>query len=431
MALSLSTLMGWSICLLLMAVCTVAATPVEVAVVVDDRPPLPSPLPPLALGDHAVQKVLKNAEDVFGVYNYPPGRRSDSRFNRARSEWMARVPNNTPLTALNIPGTHASATWNFSKSTRDSIPHNTDDKNKVLEDADFYRCQTSSIVDSLDAGIRFFDLHVSLDPSWTKLVFWHTNALLSNTATLEDVLFGFYAWLEAHPSELLFLSLKYEPVVNQDAKSEAAPDDIAYNLLFSLLTSKPSRRFIFPSKVVPKYLGHVRGRIVLIRRFDFPEKLNGKRIDNYIPGVHLSPKRWVDNSKVPFRIEIGDPRLGSYVSVSDYHHLIEHFFKDANHHIDKKIAVVENHLNQARDMPFGDGLFITFASAEHYNNVPRLNPKTIAWGDDGKEKTFKGGVNQHLIRSLRRKRGERVGIVVVDFWDGPGDVVGAILGDWN
>lgn len=79
------------------------------------------------------------------------------------------------------------------------------------------------MADALDAGVRFFDLRYALAPvvgglskdgegrnGDEKLVFWHNRALLSVRATVEDVMFGFYAWLERHPSEVLFLSFQYE-----------------------------------------------------------------------------------------------------------------------------------------------------------------------------------------------------------------------------
>lgn len=71
--------------------------------------------------------------------------------------------------------------------------------------------------------MRFFDLrYAALDTGTggsgkggggqgTRLVFWHKMALLSEVATVEDVLFGFYSWLEGRGAgEVVMVSLQYE-----------------------------------------------------------------------------------------------------------------------------------------------------------------------------------------------------------------------------
>ena len=54
------------------------------------------------------------------------------------------------------------------------------------------------------------------------------SALLSEVATLEDVLFGFYRFLDEHPSEALLLSLKIDNTTWQS--SERALEQIVYDL---------------------------------------------------------------------------------------------------------------------------------------------------------------------------------------------------------
>ena len=191
----------------------------------DNMSPPPPPSSPSSssttsssLGDLALQRVLDDASQIFGPYD-PTSKPTSPA---SRTEWMKSIPDSTPLTHLSIPGTHDSSTWNFTQETRNRFPHNNDPGNFVL-DADVYRCQSASMADALDAGVRFFDLRYALAPvvgglskdgegrnGDEKLVFWHNRALLSVRATVEDVMFGFYAWLERHPSEVLFLSFQYE-----------------------------------------------------------------------------------------------------------------------------------------------------------------------------------------------------------------------------
>lgn len=86
-------------------------------------------------------------------------------------------------------------------------------------------------------------------------------------------------------------------------------------------------------------------------------------------------------------------------------------------------------------------LFLTFTSAEHSANDPSVTPIIMALGN-GTEYTPEGGVNRQLVKNiLPTLKGKRVGIVIIDFWDGldidgggwegrkrkEEDVVGAIL----
>ena len=65
-------------------------------------------------------------------------------------------------------------------------------------------------INMLNSGIRVFDLRFAYDVTNSTLVFWHSGALMSQTATLDDVLYGFWQWLDDHPTETIFLSFQYE-----------------------------------------------------------------------------------------------------------------------------------------------------------------------------------------------------------------------------
>lgn len=178
--------------------------------------PSPSSPPPQedsSVADLALQKILRDSRQIFGTY---PASFNKSAASKRRAQWMTSLPDSLPLTHLRaIPGTHDSATWNFTAETRNSIP-----SNPSYLPAEWFRCQKNSIVEALEAGIRFFDLrYAALDTGGTdgkgdggtRLVFWHKMALLSEVATVEDVLFGFYKWLEGRgKGEVVMVSLQYE-----------------------------------------------------------------------------------------------------------------------------------------------------------------------------------------------------------------------------
>ncbi len=148
------------------------------------------------LAQQALTKVLRDGSQVFGAAGTS---------NASTAQWMRAVDDATLLVHMNIPGTHESATWNFTQATKDALAP--DGGGRVREPA-VYRCQRQSLADALQAGVRAFDLRYALDPTGTQLVFWHNEALLSELATVEDVLlFGFPRWLDRHPSETVIVSM--------------------------------------------------------------------------------------------------------------------------------------------------------------------------------------------------------------------------------
>ncbi|KAK3333172.1 PLC-like phosphodiesterase [Cercophora scortea] len=397
---------------------------------------IPSSSSSSSLADLALQKILADSAQVFGPFPPP-----SSKGNRA--EWMSSLPDSTPLSHLNIPGTHDSATWNFSRATQASIPYDTDAAHAVADPA-IYRCQRSSMAAALDAGVRFFDLRYGLDPATRlDLVFFHREALLSAQATVEGMLFAFYAWLAAHPTEVVLLSFQYEGGKGRPPSANATADaQAAHALLVAALTSPAARLYIHQARNVLPLLGEARGKVLLIRRFEDTD-------DNEVlqlPGIHLPPSRWPDNGK-SFAITFNPARnMSAYIE--DYYEpndLPEPLAQNVTANIEAKMQAVEAHLRMAaadadadadadagkEEDSSGRSLFITFASAEHTSNERPLTPEIMALGN-GSEVTPRGGVNVRLAEVLKGDglKGRRVGIVVLDFWDEPKevDLVGLVLG---
>lgn len=190
---------------------------------------------------------------------------------------------------MNIPGTHDAATWNYSLATQQSLRHVTDLVQDKEYDPSFYRCQDSSIVNMLDAGIRAFDLRYAYDVTNTTLVFWHGPGLQSETATVDDVLFGFYHWLDEHSSEAIFLSFQYEGSTTAYASQDAG----VQLQLFNALSSPAARKYFLQATGVLGTLGETRGKIVLLKRFDLD--MLPVSYTQALPGLHLSPANWTDN----------------------------------------------------------------------------------------------------------------------------------------
>lgn len=152
-----------------------------------------------SLAELALQQILDTASPIFGIYDY-------NATAPSTSTWMKHYPDSTQLIHMNIPGTHDSSTWNYSQATQNSLLHITAVDGVVPAPAAIYRCQEKSYFDMLNDGIRAFDIRYSFDATNSSLVVYHSAALQSETALLEDIMFGFYQWLEEHPSETLLLS---------------------------------------------------------------------------------------------------------------------------------------------------------------------------------------------------------------------------------
>ncbi|OTA95714.1 hypothetical protein M434DRAFT_51819, partial [Hypoxylon sp. CO27-5] len=347
------------------------------------------------------------------------------------ANWMSSLPDSTPLAHLNIPGLHDAATWNYSQATQDALAPATRCDGEIIYPAPVYRCQRRGMAAALDAGARFFDLRVALDPPDQNLVFWHSSALVSAGATVEDVLFGFYAWLETHGGETVLLSFQYEA----GTRANATFDGRARGLLRGVLGGGVARRYVRQDGGgYLGMLGESRGKIVLVRRFDLDgEDGEGEEGGSGLPGLHLSPTKWPDNDPDAFAL-VYNETTNATAYVEDYY---EPDALGTNSTVEENVATkfraVRAHLEKAAAAYTADGgaedtdsLFITFASAEHNTNIPPVVPETMALGN-GTDATPDGGVNHQLVPLLQELRGSRLGIVVVDFFDEPAELVGLII----
>jgi 1-phosphatidylinositol phosphodiesterase len=148
--------------------------------------------------------------------------------------WMSAQPDQISLAALTLPGTH--------------------DTMALYEPlAGTAKAQTMSLAEQYDAGIRYVDIRcVDVED-----VFQIYHGIEFEQATFDDVLDTTFAFLDAHPTETIVMSVKQEADDNGATQSfEATFDDY--------VTKQASRWYT--EDAVPT-LGEVRGEIVLLRRF--------------------------------------------------------------------------------------------------------------------------------------------------------------------
>ncbi|ODH47922.1 hypothetical protein GX48_05944 [Paracoccidioides brasiliensis] len=314
--------------------------------------------------------------------------------------WMRELKDETYISALSIPGTHNSPACHLA--------------------APSVRCQAVSPRKQLENGVRFFDVRVQPqfpdDPDKDNLILVHGAFPISLAGHIyfRDLTIEIESFLDRNPSETLIVSLKREgPGSHTDAQLS--------RILRDHYARDGSPWYTEPR--IPS-LGEVRGKIVLIRRFELEERLtrewNGR-------GWGINGEGWEDNT--PFAIcPSGD------ICVQDFYAVLE------KEKIQQKIDYINAHLRRTAELcyPFGvigkdganDGdenrkfpFYINFLSASNFWNLQTWPEKIAA------------SINPATVDYLcRRHRGEKgdwsTGITVCDWvgLDGDWDLVRCIVG---
>jgi len=312
--------------------------------------------------------------------------------------WMSNIQNETPLSALSIPGTHNSPTCY-----------------KALPSV---RCQAVSVKHQLENGVRFLDIRVQPQSSgdWSKeeLILVHSAFPISLTGNkyLRDLINVVFSFLDANPTETVIVSLKREGVgrSTDEQLSKILHDHYAVD-----------RNRWFTDNRIPT-VGEVRSKIVIIRRFSIDESL---REHNEGRGWCIDGESWPDNC------EDGLCSSGE-IRVQDFYEVGEH------ENIRKKIGYSTGHLDRAARCvcvlpgkgnptfvePTKDCFYVNFLSA---SNFWRSN----CWPD-----RIAAKINPEIVDHLCRRHAEEAigdgstGIVVCDWVgiDGDWDLIRCIVG---
>ncbi|MDO4990170.1 MAG: phosphatidylinositol-specific phospholipase C domain-containing protein [Eubacteriales bacterium] len=159
------------------------------------------------------------------------------------ADWMAALPDDTPLSALVLPGTHDSAT-------------------QYVQLAFFSKCQALSIGEQLDAGFRYLDIRLgdAADDGPPLLMHGFTKCKVSvfgSALTLDDVLADCCGFLAKHPTETVLFVVKHEHGEKPDAAMAGALENAA--------AMRPESWLVTDSMPT---LGEARGKLVLLRRWE-------------------------------------------------------------------------------------------------------------------------------------------------------------------
>ncbi len=163
-----------------------------------------------------------------------------SRTFAIQSDWMAKIPDETSLASINIPGTHNSG------ATREPFFGTA-------------RCQSLTLREQLEAGVRFFDIRCRHQND----IFAIYHGPISQRLRFGDVLKTFKTFLQTHANETVILSIKEE---HQPVKNTRPFVDTLQQYLNQDLP------IWYTEASIPE-LGKVRGKIVLLRRFKSTQPL--------------------------------------------------------------------------------------------------------------------------------------------------------------
>ncbi|MGQ0717893.1 MAG: phosphatidylinositol-specific phospholipase C [Pseudonocardiales bacterium] len=309
----------------------------------------------------------------------------------SHTSWMRDIPDDALVTTLSIPGTHNSCSV-------DGL-------------LGFGKTQNLDLVDQLNAGIRFLDIRLS---HYQDNLFAHHD-IIHMGKSYADVLAICASFLKQHPSEAVLMSVKDEgrfdgglgrfapsqafgrfrgDPANWIVRSSSFEDafrartwqhtedaSLFYNFAAPLTDdSSATTSCALTSKTT---LGEVRGKIVLLRRFE-----GGQDI-----GFDLTD--WPENRR--FRSP-----TGLIYAVEDRYQ---------NPGENGKYNFIMAHIEEARRRDPKD-LYITFSSAVD------LRRKA-----NGYSRAINPRLNNYLVESPQG----RVGIIVMDYFEEPRELVSNVI----
>ncbi|MGH4012577.1 MAG: phosphatidylinositol-specific phospholipase C [Pseudonocardiaceae bacterium] len=304
--------------------------------------------------------------------------------------WMRDIPDEAPVTMLSIPGTHNSCS--------------------VYGPLGFAKTQDLDLSDQLNAGIRFLDIRLA---HYQNNVFVHHDVVHMGK-NYADVLAICSNFLKKYPSEAILMSVKNEgrfdsilgrfapsaglgkfrgDPANWVIRSSSFEDAFAArtwqhiensSLLYNFAPPLPGSGSVGTNLALTSEttLGEVRGKIVLLRRFECNQD-----------GVGLDLTYWPENQ--------------CFRSATTPIYNVEDRYQDPGE--DNKYNFVIAHIEQARRGDPRD-LYITFSSAVNLRArgySKRINPR----------------INDYLAGFLKG----RVGIIVMDYFEEPRELVSNVI----
>ena len=151
------------------------------------------------------------------------------------AEWMKQIADDTRIKEMSIPGTH--------------------DSGALYSIADVAgKCQDLTIEEQLHIGVRFLDIRLKLQDDEFVVV----HGFVDQKLTFAEVLNDIQQFMEKHPSETIFMSIKKE--------DETVNSSISFEEALERDLKGYEHLFMCDSKI-PETLGEMRGKAYIISRY--------------------------------------------------------------------------------------------------------------------------------------------------------------------
>ncbi len=209
------------------------------------------------------------------------------------SNWMKFINGNVILSELSIPGTHDSGSYDTWYGT----------------EAYTGKCQTLNLHEQLcRKGIRFLDIRCRT----YKDSLWVVHNFTDRSISFDYVLEICFEFLKTNPTETIIISLK----------QDYGKDKEEFSKIFQEKYVRPYQDLWFLENEIPN-LSEVRGRLVLIRRFEAANI-----------GIDASPDKWLNNTTFEITLD------KQYLKIQDHYQV---------NYANNKWSDVSSHLNNARE----------------------------------------------------------------------------------
>ena len=156
------------------------------------------------------------------------------------ANWLSKLPDDTELRTLHIPGTHNSA------AHLEPLPGTA-------------KCQSLSIAEQLQAGVRFFDIRCRHQNDGFDLY----HGLVDQKQTFAKLQQTLVKFLETNPHEVLMISI--QETSQPQNNSRTFPETFLHY-------QQQAPKLWSNVRTVPK-LAQVRGKAILLRRFQSPNPI--------------------------------------------------------------------------------------------------------------------------------------------------------------
>ncbi len=150
------------------------------------------------------------------------------------ADWLANIDDNTSLRDIDLPGSHDTMAL-----------HSIGDLAG--------QCQTLSLNDQLNLGVRFLDIRLKEDHNSLKVV----HSFVDQKATFKDVDKVVTSFLAKHPSEFIIISIKEE--------AAASDSDISFEQ--ALLKYLDNPIYLKEQTTLPTKVSEIRGKVLLLSRY--------------------------------------------------------------------------------------------------------------------------------------------------------------------